>query len=92
MTNNQKGQPKRPEVRLWREAARLGLSERLERVFSALDNLKDREFLDYYLKIVKEVMPPPLSEPDEGQQEQTAVSIFKMVYDKIQADLERKAS
>lgn len=86
-TNNPNGRPSDPNVKKLREAVRGKLIEdkRIKKLFDCLDDLDGKEYIDFFLRIQREVVPALAAESpeaDQGQQKDLA-AVMEMVYNKL---------
>ena len=82
-TNNPAGRPPDHKVRLYRETIRDKQIERIENLYKQLDALTGKDYIEYYLRINRDGIPPLTAEITEEQTERAVVSIFQLVQEKI---------
>lgn len=82
-SGNPKGRPSDPKISAYREACRENQIKRIKKVYEILDSLDGKDYLEYYLKISKDVFPALPVEVEPEQAERAIMSIFEAVNEKL---------
>lgn len=91
-SNNPKGRPPDSKVKAYRDAVREKQFSLINTMYDMLATLDGKEWLEYYLKINRDILPPLVSELNEEEITQSVVSVFETIHKTLQEDINKKST